>query len=229
MVTLAEKVLAAIITGFTFLFATLNLSGCIISLNQQRRETVFSGSLSVPAIAAVDVSSHDFIDSPPPPALPETKGWYECYLVYAHKHVRFMAVFKKPVVDWTIQDHQDEIVKRKLNTENDLVKSTNRWQKYINTKIGIGKEFQKTLDAETEQGSEDDDKGAMSRAIKRFEDKWASVPHSNVSKLWRAIEDERKAAEGLAKSTAGRKKRKIEECLDKVSLKKRPGRPVTQQ
>jgi hypothetical protein len=67
-----------------------------------------------------------------------------------------MTVFKKPIQEWTSQDHKDEIIKRKLITEKDLGKSTSRWQKYINTKIGIGKEFEKILKEEISSSEQDD-------------------------------------------------------------------------
>jgi hypothetical protein len=95
-----------------------------------------------------------------------------------------------------------------------------RWEKYTDTKIGIGREFERILQSVSEgEGSRFD------RAVAFFEETWENAPVSNMAKLWDAKELKRKSDSGIEKSKAGRK-RKIDEKEEiQSTTKRRVGRP----
>jgi hypothetical protein len=144
----------------------------------------------------------------------------ECYQVYIHQHTAWRLIFQKPIVDWSLEDHELEIVKRRGKST--LKESKLRWEKFTSSKIGIGKEFDRVLTMEPEiDGDEEGDR--FDRAIESFEKLWENAPHSNIGKLWSAIEDARKLAGGIEKSKAGRK-RKIDGEVVKTRTRGRPSK-----
>jgi hypothetical protein len=165
-------------------------------------------------------------------ALPTITGYKECYKVYIHTHPRWCLIWSKPIADWTVEDHKAEVLKR-MRPHETIVVSKNRWEKYLECKVGVGKAIFDMLKEEPEIEESEDTKIREEReaervdmAVCKFEEKWKDAPLSNVYKLWMFMEASRKSAAGIAPSNAGRKKRLAQDDEGEPEKKKlKPGRP----